>query len=461
MELRHEVKRIVDAAPYQYADVRLDDTTSLGISFAGEQLKKVGRSFLRGTHTRVIHKGLMGTCSVTNPTEVEEGLELAARASKAMDASGRFNGRLAPAPREIGEFHYTLKENPRDISVEEKIDLARHYNEIALQHPLVASTSINYEEHLGFTVYVNSEGTSLFQEQIFCKLAGSIFAKDGSLVQSVSFNFGSGPEFSRLRNREAEVEETLATAVDLLKSEPVRGGAYRVILDPKVAGVFVHEAFGHLSESDAIINNEKLLEEMRIGRRLGPEILSISDQGNFPGAPGTYIWDDEGVAAGKSELVRQGILSGRLHSRASAEFFDEKPTGNMRAVDYRFNPLVRMSNIFVENGETPFDELLELCGDGLYLIGAKGGQTVGDLFTFGAQYGWEVKGGKKTRLVRDINMSGNLFTTLANVMAVGNDFVMNESSGCGKGSVGPMQLLSASGHGGPHILIDGIVIGGV
>jgi TldD protein len=167
------------------------------------------------------------------------------------------------------------------------------------------------------------------------------------------------------------------------------------------------------------------------------------------------------VASRRTELVKEGVLCGRLHSRASAAAFGEEITGNMRAVDYRYNPIVRMSNIFIENGETSFDDLVAQCEDGLYLIGAKGGQSIGDLFSFGAQYGYKIEKGKITGLVRDINMSGNLFTTMKAILAVGNDFRLNESAGCGKGSVGPMQMMWASGHGGPHTLLEDIVIGGV
>ena len=109
-----------------------------------------------------------------------------------------------------------------------------------------------------------------------------------------------------------------------------------------------------------------------------------------------------------------------------------------------------------------FEELLESTNDGLYLCGGKGGQTMGDLFTFGAQYGYEIKNGKQGKMVKDINISGNVFETLANIKKIGNDFGMGEGGGCGKSRAGlfDMQMLDKSGTGGPSVLINNVVIGG-
>jgi TldD protein len=119
-----------------------------------------------------------------------------------------------------------------------------------------------------------------------------------------------------------------------------------------------------------------------------------------------------------------------------------------------------MSNIFIEKGQTSFDDMISSIDNGYYLCGAKGGQTSGDQFTFGAQYGYQIRNGKLGNLVRDINMSGELFDTLANISMIGDDLEFAERGGCGKGGVGPMQLNSKSGKGSPHIKIDKVTLGG-
>jgi TldD protein len=114
-----------------------------------------------------------------------------------------------------------------------------------------------------------------------------------------------------------------------------------------------------------------------------------------------------------------------------------------------------MGTIFIEPSTHTFDDLVAMLGDGLYILDAKGGQTAGENFTFGAQYGYVVKDGKVGDMIRDINISGNLYKTLNDIVAVGDDFVLSKAGGCGK-----MQLNIRSCSGGPHILVRNLVIGG-
>jgi TldD protein len=99
--------------------------------------------------------------------------------------------------------------------------------------------------------------------------------------------------------------------------------------------------------------------------------------------------------------------------------------------------------------------MFEKLQNGLYLIDAKGGQTSGADFTFGTWYGFIVKNGVKTAMIRDVNISGNLYETMKNVSAVGNDLELSKTGGCGKG-----QLNIKSCRGAPHVLIKNIVVGG-
>ncbi len=136
--------------------------------------------------------------------------------------------------------------------------------------------------------------------------------------------------------------------------------------------------------------------------------------------------------------------------------FSTSRDGHCVAEDFRYAPIVRMGNIYIEPGSRSFDDLVAQLGDGLYLLDAKGGQTAGENFTFGAQYGYVVKDGKVGAMIRDINMTGNLYQTLLDIAAIGNDLTLSKTGGCGKG-----QVNLRSCHGAPHILINNLVIGGV
>ena len=244
-------------------------------------------------------------------------------------------------------------------------------------------------------------------------------------------------------------------ALNILKATPVKAGTYRVILNQRLAGVFTHEAFGHFSEADLIEDSPTMRAKMELSAKLGTDILNIKDDPTLLNQLGHYKYDDEGVPARSTQLMKDGVLVGRLHSRRTAAAFGEPASGHNIAEDFRFAPIIRMGCIFIEPGRLSFDDLCAKLGDGLYLVNSMGGQTEGENFTFGAQYGYQVKGGKLTEMIRDINISGNLYATLKKISAIGNDLLLGEVGGCGKG-----QLNIRSCQGAPHVIVDSVLIGG-
>jgi len=226
-------------------------------------------------------------------------------------------------------------------------------------------------------------------------------------------------------------------------------------LNPMMTGVFTHEAFGHFSEADLIESLPAMRQKMEIGKQLGSDLVNIIDDATLTGLLGFYKYDDEGVSVRRVELMRNGVLTGRLHSRRTAAEFGEPVSGHNIAEDFRFAPIVRMGTIYIDQGADSFEELLKKLGTGIYLCYPKGGQTAGENFTFGAQYGYEVINGKLGKMLRDINVSGNLYTTLQNISAIGDTLEFTKRGGCGKG-----QTNIRSCFGGPHIIVNNLVIGG-
>jgi TldD protein len=245
-------------------------------------------------------------------------------------------------------------------------------------------------------------------------------------------------------------------AIDLLSAETVVGGQYPVVLDRVLAGVFIHEAFGHLSESDFVYDHPKAQKMMVLGRRFGQDILTVFDDGSLPGLRGTHKYDDEGTPTGRSELIKDGILVGRLHSRETAAKMGEPPTGNARATGYRYAPIVRMTNTAIEGGDISFGDMIGDIKLGVYACEAYGGQTALENFSFSSGYAYMIRDGQIAEMVKDVILAGNLFTTLMNIDAIGNDFEWLQLGGrCGKGQGGlPVAM------GAPHIRIQNVVIGG-
>jgi len=196
---------------------------------------------------------------------------------------------------------------------------------------------------------------------------------------------------------------------------------------------------------------------MTMGRKFGGEELAIVDDASLPGEAGSYLFDNEGVPAQKTYLLREGKLCGRLHSRETAALMDEPATGNARALGYANEPIVRMSNTYMEPRGVPFETMLAETQDGIYAKGFLGGQTDMEMFSFSSQEAYRIRNGKVCEPVRDVVLTGNVFHTLKNIDAIGNDLRMYGGlGGCGKGGQSPLRVSD----GGPHIRIKDVVIGG-
>lgn len=450
------LERILSAATVDYADIRHEVMEETAISFSGRELTTVSANTTDGFVVRVLHRG--GWASVAFTKEEQAGAAvLTAVENAALFARNQERPvRLAPVPAVTDTVAPRLGEDPRRVPLSEKLELVRAYNAIPLTHPKVVTTGIGYSEVLRRKHYLSTEGSRVQEDLLTTSVRGLITAKDGGLTQNIRVSAGGSDGFAAVRGQEHRFEQQTKLVVDLLAAEPVRSGVYRCVVNPDLAGVFAHEAFGHFSEADIVETLPAMRQKMRLGARLGAAGLHIIDDATRPGQLGHYTYDDEGVAVRPTQLIRDGVLVGRLHSRRTAAEFGEPVSGHCVAEDYRFAPIVRMGTIYIQPGNARLEQLLQDVGDGLYLLDAKGGQTAGENFTFGACYGYEVRGGRVGPMVRDINISGNLYRTLQDIRAVGDDLALATVGGCGKG-----QTNIRSCHGGPHIVIDNLVVGGI
>jgi TldD protein len=450
--------KILNKVDADYADVRHEVKKETVISFSGKELTQIGSNSTDGYVARVLKDGGMSSVVFTKESDAERAIRTAVGNARLIAEGIEEPISLARSEAAKDIFLPALTEDPRKVPISEKLELVRKYNDIPLAHEKVATTSISYEEVIREKHFVNSEGTEIREDLVTTRLLGEIISKDGNLAQNVRVRAGGSNGFSTVRNQEKYFEGQTAIVLDLLKAKPVEGGTYNCILNPSLAGVFTHEAFGHYSEADLIKGLPAMREKMKIGSKLGNDVLDIIDNPTLPNQLGFYKYDDEGVKARPTQLMKNGVLTGRMHSRRTAAEFGEPISGHCVAEDYRFPPMIRMGIIFIEPGTHSFEELTDMLEDGLYILDAKGGATSGESFTFGAQYGYMVKGGKVTQMVRDINISGNLYQTLKDITAVGNDLVLSKVGGCGKGPVLQTNIRSCSG--GPHILVNNLVIGG-
>jgi TldD protein len=228
-----------------------------------------------------------------------------------------------------------------------------------------------------------------------------------------------------------------------------------------LSGLLAHESFGHLNEFDLVASGWSVLQG-RLGERLADERMSIVDAPAPPdgGRLGVNVpIDDEGTRGGALRILDRGVLKANMHQRDSARAEGVAPTGNGRALDVRFPPIVRMRNTYIEPGDLTLDEALEALGDGLYLCGGRGGSPHSDgSFMFTSQHGYRVEGGRIVAPVKGPSIVGNILNFLPNVEGLTKDFGMfsNTFGGCGKWE----QSFLHVGFGGPHILASDVLVGG-
>ncbi len=455
--MRDRLTEALKAQDVEYADIRIEDQTSSWVTFRGPDLDSIGSSRTAGGIVRALCKGGWGYATFNDlddlPARVREACEIA-----------RLVGRettyfVAVAPT-VDRVTVPLVVDFRTVPLARKKALMEEYNRIVLgHHPKIQTSSIRYGDSFKQRWFASSEGAYIEEEEpnIYAMLAA--VARDGDIVQTAFARGGGFDGFQTVEGLHAEVAAAAERSVDLLTAPVVAGGKYTVITDPRLTGVFTHEAFGHLSEADFVYENERMKELMQLGKRFGVDGLNIIDDGSLDGGLGTHRYDHEGTPMRENYLIKDGILVGRLHSRETAGKMGEAPTGNARAVHFHHPPIVRMTNTYIAAGPDRFSEMLKDIKLGVYALDAIGGQTAMEMFTFSAAYGYMIRDGQVAEMVRDVVLTGNVFDTLLAIDAIGDDlmFDTNGPGGCGKGDQQPLRV----GLGGPHVRIQNCVVGGV
>jgi TldD protein len=437
-----------------YLEARLEESQTSHITYRGRELESIGRSTASGGNARALVKGGWGFTSFNSFENLTERLALAVTQARSVGGS---KSHVAPVPPAVDNVPSGVAQNPVEIPLAEKKALLDEYNKIIWGTPQIQTAMINYTDSRRKVIFINSEGSFITQERADVSLViVTVAAKDGEVLQVV-LSEGSRGDFGAVRNLHDKVAAKARHTVAALSAPQARGGEYTVVVDPLLAGVFAHEAFGHLSESDFVYENERLREIMTLGKQFGVKQLNIVDSAALPGYRGSFKYDDEGTRSAKTYLIREGKLVGRLHSRETAAKMNESPTGNARAINYRFPPIVRMTNTYIEPGDVSFEDMIADIKKGIYARDCFGGTTAMEMFTFSAGEAFMIRDGKIAEALRPVTLTGNVFNTLKNIDAIGNDLLIHDGGGgCGKGGQMPLPVSTGS----PHIRIQHCLIGG-
>ncbi len=449
----HKLTEVLKGHKADYIEAHLEESQSSHITYRGRELESIGRTTTIGGNVRALVRGGWGFVSFNDLNELEDGVELAVKQAQLV---GSQESQLADVEPVVDAVSTEIDKNPVFIPLAEKKQLLGEYNDIIWRIPGIQTSGIGYSDSHKKVIFASSSGSYIEQERADISLRLMAVATRDGEVQQAGLSLGSRGDFSLIKGLHQPIKRMARHAVELLSAPQVKGGEYTVVLDPVLAGVFAHEAFGHLSESDFVYENDYLREIMMLGRRFGSTELNIIDSAVMPGLRGSYKYDDEGVPATKTYLIREGKLVGRLHSRETAAKMKEKPTGNARAISYRYPPIVRMTNTYIEPRAVSFEDMIGDIKEGVYVKNWYGGTTSMEMFTFSAGEAYMIRNGKLAEPLRPVMLTGNVFTTLNNIDAIGNDLEMNQGGGCGKGEQMPLPV----SNGSPHIRIRKCLVGG-
>ena len=455
--MQNQIHEALKHSRADYTEIRIEERETAQVSFRGKELENAGGNLDKGGIVRcLIRDHGWGVATFNNLDDLRARVDQAYECARVAHNDEPIA--LAEVEPVQDKVSVPMERDFRDVSLAEKKALIEKYNDVMLSSSeKIVDTNAVYADNFTRMIFANSEGTFIEEERPSVAMRCVAVARDGENVQQAHETYAGPYGFEFVMDQEERARKAARHASELLQARSVEGGKYTIVADQALAGVFIHEAFGHMSEADFAYQNPKAREMMTMGRRFGPDFLNVYDDGSIPGLRGSHPYDDEGTPSRRNILIKDGILVGRMHSRETAAKMGERPLGNARAINYRFPPIVRMTNTAIENGKTSFEEMISDIKLGIYACEAYGGQTALENFSFSSGYAYMIRNGKVAEMVKDVILAGNLFTTMMNIDAIGNDFKwLFYGGGCGKGNQYPLPV----GMGAPHIRIQNVIIGG-
>jgi len=434
-----------------YADIRAGKGNNTSIIMKDNQIQEINTGLSTVARIRVLNNGAWGFASTNDFSKLEEISE------KAIKISNSLTGDIELAECEIVEDNVKTdrKISVSDVTIEDKKELIQEANK-ASNVGKVVSTTVSYSDGESQTAFVSSEGSEILVDSSRVALALNAVASNGELIQFNHGSLGGVKGFEILQDADIESfgRKIGEKATELLDAKPAPSGRFAIVADNNLTGVFIHEAVGHAVEADLVLQDDSILHD-QMNKKIGTDIVNIYDDSSYKDGFGYYPYDVEGVKTRKNQIVKNGELVSFLTSRESAGKLGIPLTGNARS-SVSDQPIVRMSNTFLEPGDLSFEELIEDIKDGIYLKGSRGGQvdTGKGIFQFNATEAYKIENGELKDHFRDVSLSGNILETLKGVDGIGSDFKLSVGY-CGKGG-----QTAPVGDGGPHTRILNAMVGG-
>ena len=445
-----------------YADARTVEREHEAVSVKDGAVESVTRTADRGIAFRVIHKGAWGFAA-TDRTDAASFGELVDEAFRRAEASASVQRRklmLAPIAAQRGEYRTTLGRDPFAVPLAERIDHLRAVDAASVG-PNIKTRRSSIAAYRTRKHLVTSEGTDVSQEIIETGAGLSVLAVkagrkpvgryDSRLTRQAGWEYVEHLDLvQRATNYRDDAEATLDAP--LAEQRPTT-----LVFAPEFLALLVHESCGHPTEADRLLEHEVafagttfMWPEDRGNLRYGSPHVSMTADATVPGGMGTFGWDDDGVPAMRTKLIDKGIFVGYLTSRETAGALGVPVAiGSARAEGWQHFPIVRMVNVSLDPGTTPYADLLRGVESGL-LMEAPASYSLDDKrqnFHFSTQSARVIRNGQLEGYVRGVSFQSLTPDFWGRCDLVANDWELHGFLSCAKGE--PLQLMRV-GHGAAH-----------
>ena len=435
-----------------------------------------GRAGAAGFGVRVIHSGTWGFASspIVTEDEIRRITRLATEVARSSAVAKKTDVRLAPVPAYQVYWPTPIQKDPDSIAREAKQDFVQKVVDAVVKNKDVQNVNVSVNITYEWKYFASSEGSYIEQESWQTNPSFSVTARKDDVVRTRTFSAVpkmGGWEVAEDAKLLENAERIAAEAVEFTTAKPIDMGVKDLILTPSHAMLTIHEIVAHATELDRIMGYEanyagtSFVKVSDLGKlKYGSKLFNVTADKTIPGGLGTIGYDDDGVKTTKFPIVRDGILVGLMTNRETAHYINEKESrGCTYAQSWRDYPFLRMANVHVEPGppgSPTLDQIIADTRDGV-MIDGRGSYSI-DQQRYNGQFGgnafWEIKNGKKTRMVTNVTYNAITTDFWGNLDALtGPDqWEMHGTGGDAKGQ--PTQTNSIS-HGSPWLLIRKIMVG--
>jgi len=442
----------------QYCDARAEQQERKSVLIENGEIEYVRNNNDSGIGIRLVKEGTWSFCSITNPNSFEQIKEVV---NEALRNSSHY---AKNKKNEINLYPNSINKTKIDFPVlkkpelEELMKIGFECNKIISDTPRIIKSVVNPWYTTNSKYFVNSEGSEIIQNFTDVVVDMIATAHESGLTQSINITDGGRGGMEQISNEnkiQQCAQEIAQKASQLIDAKPTKEEKATVVMNPDFVSLLTHEILGHPSEADRVLGKEMAWAggawwKGKIGEKIGSEKLNVFDDPTIKESLGWYYFDDEGVETKKTTLVENGILKNHMQNRETAKIFNTPSTGNMRATNYRFMPLIRMACTCIGNGDWDVDEMIKEVKNG-YLISNMKIPSI-DMkrynWSISCQYAQRIENGEITDLLRDVIVMGIAPEFFESIDACGNDFTIRPITNCGKGD--PMQSM-IMGNGGPSI----------